>query len=61
MIRGTHTGEYEGIPLTNKQATWTGMFLYRIHGGKIVECWSNWDKAGLFAQIGGIPVAKASN
>ncbi len=53
-IHGTHTVEYEGVPPTNKQATWTGMFLYRIQGGKIVERWGNWDKAGVLRQIGAI-------
>lgn len=56
-ISGTHTTEYEGVPPTNKQATWTGMFLYRIVDGKIVERWANWDKAGLLEQIGALPVA----
>jgi predicted ester cyclase len=54
-IRGTHTAEYESTPPTNQQATWTGMFLYRNQGGKIVERWANWDKAGLLEQIGALP------
>ncbi len=50
-IRGMHKGEYEGIAPTDKQVTFTGAFTYRIEGGKIVERWNNWDRAGLLEQI----------
>ena len=53
--RGTHKGEYEGIAPTDKQVTFTGTFIYRIEGGKIVERWTNWDRAGFLEQIGAIP------
>ena len=36
---GTHKGEWEGIPPTGRQAAWTGILIYRIAGGKIVEEW----------------------
>ncbi len=54
-VRGTHKGEYAGVPPTNKQVTYTGMWLYRIEGGKIVERWGNNDRLGLLQQIGAIP------
>src|SRR5437868_2420168 len=34
---GTHTGELMGIPPTGKQVTWTGITIYRLTDGKIVE------------------------
>ncbi len=54
-LRGTHKGEYAGVPPTNKQVTYTGMWIYRIEGGKIVERWGNNDRLGLLQQIGAIP------
>ncbi len=38
-IRGTHRGEFQGIPPTGKQVTITGITIYRLAGGKIVEGW----------------------
>jgi len=43
-MRGTHTGELMGIPATGKQVTGTGISIYRIANGKIVEDWSNSDE-----------------
>lgn len=54
-FRGTHTGEYEGHAPTDKQVDITAIYIYRIEGGKIVERWMNWEKAGLLQQIGAIP------
>ena len=35
--RGTHKGEWWGIPPTGKQATPSGISIIRIAGGKLVE------------------------
>ena len=58
--RGTHTGEYrgltyKGIPPTGKQVTWTGIDIFRIADGKIVEHWSNEDDLGRLQQVGALP------
>jgi steroid delta-isomerase-like uncharacterized protein len=53
--RGTHQGEFFGIPPTGKQATWTGITIYRFAGGKIVEAWWIKDVMGLLQQLGVIP------
>jgi len=52
---GTHKGELMGIPPTDKQATWSGMTIYRIAGGKIVEVWWAKDMYSLLMQLGVIP------
>jgi steroid delta-isomerase-like uncharacterized protein len=52
---GTHQGELMGIPPTGKQATWSGMTIYRIVGGKIVEAWWTKDMYSLLMQLGVIP------
>ena len=35
----THTGVFRGIAPTGRQVTVTGMAIYRLAGGKIVEHW----------------------
>ena len=40
ISHGTHTGEYIGIPATNKTMRWETMIMSRIVEGKIVEEWS---------------------
>jgi steroid delta-isomerase-like uncharacterized protein len=54
-LRGTYTGELMGVPVTGGQATLTGISIYRIANGKIVEDWSNTDMMGLMQQLGAIP------
>lgn len=54
--RGTHTGEYQGIPPTGKRLTMTGMSFARIANGTIVVSWTNSDALGLLQQLGAIPV-----
>jgi steroid delta-isomerase-like uncharacterized protein len=53
--RGTHKGEFMGIPATGKRGMTTGTDIDRIVNGKLVECWSNWDEMGLMQQLGVIP------
>lgn len=53
--RGTHTGEFMGIPPTGKTVTVTGTGICRIADGKIQEDWFNSDALGLLQQLGVIP------
>jgi len=52
---GTHKGELMGIPPTGVKATWTGIVINRIAGGKLVESWLSWDALGFMQQLGVIP------
>jgi steroid delta-isomerase-like uncharacterized protein len=54
-FHGTHQGELFGIPATGKQVTLTGMGIYRIENGKIVELWTNFDQLGMLQQLGVVP------
>lgn len=54
-IRGTHRGEFFGIPPTDRPVTVTGIDVVRMAGGKIVEHWINFDHLGLLRQLGAIP------
>jgi steroid delta-isomerase-like uncharacterized protein len=52
MTRGTHLGQFLGIPWTGKQVTWTTIHLYRIANDKIVEDSVQMDMMGLMQQLG---------
>ena len=53
--RGTHRGELMGIAPTGNQISISGVNIFRITGGKIVEHWVNYDAMGLMQQLGAIP------
>ena len=55
--RGTHSGPRMGIPPTGRKVEVTGMRMFRLAEGKIVETWVNWDMFGLMQQLGVIPGA----
>jgi predicted ester cyclase len=46
--RGTHTGELFGVAPTNRTLTTSGMEMYRLSSGRIVECWGQYDMSELF-------------
>jgi steroid delta-isomerase-like uncharacterized protein len=53
----THSGEsFMNIPPSGKAITFTGISIYRIANGKIVEHWANMDMFGMMAQMGAIPM-----
>jgi predicted ester cyclase len=54
--RGAHTGELMGIPPTGKQVTVTGIDVYRVAGGKLVERWGEFDQMGMMQQLGVVPL-----
>jgi len=52
VCRGTHTGEFEGIPATGKQVEYGGIIIFRIENGKIVETREDNDFRNLIQQLG---------
>jgi predicted ester cyclase len=55
---GTHKGEYQERPSTNKQITTRSADLYRIENEKIVEHWDVVDQLNLLQQTGAITFDK---
>ena len=55
---GTHKGDYQGRPSTNKQVTTRSADLYRIESEKIVEHWDVVDQLNLLQQAGAITFDK---
>jgi steroid delta-isomerase-like uncharacterized protein len=49
--RGTHLGNYAGLPPSGRTFEFGGTSTHRIQAAKVVECWTNMDEAGLFRQI----------
>ncbi len=53
--RGTHKGEFQGVPATGKQIVITGLNVNRVAGDKLAEQWHEFDGVGLMQQLGAIP------
>jgi predicted ester cyclase len=52
---GTHNGPLQNIEPTGKKVVFTGINVYRIACGQIVEGWSEPDSLGLLRQLGVVP------
>jgi steroid delta-isomerase-like uncharacterized protein len=53
IFKGTHEGDFEGLlPATGKKFEITGIEIWRVENGKIVESWDALDTLGLFQQLG---------
>jgi len=53
--RGTQSGPFMGIAPTGREATWTGINIYRVADGQIQETWQLADGLGLLRQLGAAP------
>jgi steroid delta-isomerase-like uncharacterized protein len=51
-VRAVHTGAGLGIAATGNPVEFTGMSIIRVHDGKIVEAWNNFDFMSLNQQLG---------
>jgi steroid delta-isomerase-like uncharacterized protein len=54
-FRGTHSGEFQGIPPTGKEVAFTSIEVNRVRDGKVEEHWVELDLLGLMQQLGAIP------
>lgn len=54
-VRGTHKGDYMGIPATGKEIVLTSILISRIAEGKIAEEWEEFDGYSFMQQLGAIP------
>ena len=53
-MRGTHAGEFMGMPPSGKQIITVGMQIERVVDGQIVEHWRRSDDLGLMQQLGAL-------
>jgi steroid delta-isomerase-like uncharacterized protein len=56
-LRGSHQGEFMGIPATGKSISVMGIQIERILGSQIVEHWRQSDDLGLLQQLGAMPAS----
>ena len=59
-MRGTHRGDFFGIPPTGTTVAMTGMHSFRIADGRLIEHRANNDDLGLLRQLGAIPAPNGS-
>ena len=52
---GTNTGPFQGMPPTGVFASISGITIFRLANGKIVEEWGQSDMLGLLQQLGALP------
>jgi predicted ester cyclase len=52
---GTHRGDLFGIAPTGNRASFVGITINRIEGGKVAEEWQIFDALGMMQQLGAIP------
>lgn len=52
LIRGTHTGELNGMPPTGKEVAFRDMTILKLRDGKIIEQRGLSDYISLFGQLG---------
>jgi steroid delta-isomerase-like uncharacterized protein len=50
-FRGTHRGEFQGVPATGREIHYVSHEFYRVEDGLIVEEWICSDMASLFRQL----------
>jgi steroid delta-isomerase-like uncharacterized protein len=51
-VRGTHRGDFQGIPATGKSVRLSGTTVHHMADGKIVETWLTLDNHELLQQLG---------
>ena len=52
LSTGTHTGNFRGLPPTNRNVRFGGIEINRMVDGKVAEHWFQLDAVTLFEQIG---------
>lgn len=51
-MEGTNTGTWNGVPPTGKHVKFSGVNIFRIVNGKVVEIWNHRDDLGVMQQTG---------
>jgi steroid delta-isomerase-like uncharacterized protein len=59
-MRGTHSGQFMGVPPTGQRVTMSRIDIVRIAGGKIAEFWYGEHLLELMQQLGAVPGFAAS-
>jgi predicted ester cyclase len=60
-LKGTHLGDFAGIPPTHKTVDFPFVVRYEIEDNKIVSHWMLADQMALMEQLGVVPAAEAAH
>lgn len=55
VVKGKHTGPFQGMPATGRSFELPGITILRFEGGKCVERWSQANFFSLLQQLGAFP------
>lgn len=58
--RGTHDGDFQGVPATGRRVVATGIGIGRFDNGRLAEAWAAYDALGLMQQLGALPAAQSA-
>ncbi len=61
VFRGTHEGDFMGIPATGSRVTMEAIHIYRFSEGKLAEHWVARDDLGMMRQLGVVPAPGQSD
>ena len=54
--QATQHGIWQGIAASGRTVRWTVIIIGRVAGGKLAEDWVEFDRLGLYRQLGAIPL-----
>jgi steroid delta-isomerase-like uncharacterized protein len=54
-MTATHQGPFQGLPATGKAVDISGMDMWRVQNGRLVEHWDALDQIGMMQQLGVMP------
>ena len=55
VYRGTHAGDFRGIPATGKPVEMRSIDIWRVEDGMFVEHWDELNLPEMFQQMGALP------
>lgn len=50
-ISAIQSGEFAGIPPSDKRTSWTGVQIDRFEDGAVIESWVHWDREACFRNL----------
>jgi steroid delta-isomerase-like uncharacterized protein len=51
-VTGTHAGDFAGVPPTDRPVAVSGIHIYRVWHGRLIEHWEELNLLGVLRQIG---------
>lgn len=60
IARGTHQGEFMGVPATGNSVSMGFIDMWRVSEGKFIENWARLDMLSMMQQLGAIPAPEGA-